>query len=186
MGPQLYVVCTVPVGTSQSIFRRTNHTRDATSQSAGHVHTPPTVLQNKIFGLCNSLYELAQLRGGPQLRNWSEALALLSQGHTVYQGQCGVSHHCGLGCPRVRPSFIKALTHLPLDKMAAILADDIFKCIFLNLNVKILIKISLKLVPRGSIDNKPALVQLMAWRRTGDKPLSKPMLTQFTDAYMLH
>ena len=26
------------------------------------------------------------------------------------------------------------LTHLPLDKMAAVLADDIFKCIFLNEN----------------------------------------------------
>ena len=33
------------------------------------------------------------------------------------------------------------LTHLPLDKMAAILADDIFKCIFLNKNVRISIQI---------------------------------------------
>ena len=40
------------------------------------------------------------------------------------------------------------LTHLPLDKMAAILADDIFKCIFLNEKVQILIDISLKFVPR--------------------------------------
>ena len=37
------------------------------------------------------------------------------------------------------------LTHLPLDKMAAILADNIFKCIFLNENGRILIQISLKL-----------------------------------------
>ena len=29
------------------------------------------------------------------------------------------------------------LTHLPLDKMAAILADDIFKCISLNENDRI-------------------------------------------------
>ena len=51
----------------------------------------------------------------------------------------------------------------------------------------ILIKISLKFVPRGPIDNNLALVQIMAWRRIGDKPLSEPMLTQFTDAYyMLH
>ena len=40
--------------------------------------------------------------------------------------------------------------------MAAILADNIFKCIFLNEKDKILIQISLKLVPRGPIDNKPA------------------------------
>ena len=45
---------------------------------------------------------------------------------------------------------------------------------------------SLKFVHRSPIDNKPVLVQVMAWRRTGDKPLSEPMLTQFTDAYMRH
>ena len=77
-----------------------------------------------------------------------------------------------------------ALTHLPLDKMAAILADDIFKCIFLNANEIITIQISLKFVPMSPIDNTLALVQAMAWRRTGDKPSSEPMLTPFTDAYM--
>ena len=41
----------------------------------------------------------------------------------------------------------------PLDKMAAILLDGIFKCIFLNEDVRILIKISLKVVPKGLIDN---------------------------------
>ena len=41
----------------------------------------------------------------------------------------------------------------PLDKKAAILADNIFKCIFLNENNRILIQISLKLVPRSPIDN---------------------------------
>ena len=54
-------------------------------------------------------------------------------------------------------------------------ADDIFKCIFLNENVWIPIKISLKFVPRGPISNIPALVQIMAWRRPGDKPLSEAM-----------
>ena len=70
--------------------------------------------------------------------------------------------------------------------MAAILADDIFKCIFLNENVRIAIEISLKFVPKGPIDNKSALVQVMAWRRIGDQPLPEPMLTQFTNAYMQH
>ena len=51
--------------------------------------------------------------------------------------------------------------------------DDIFKCIFLNENVKISIKISLKFVPKGPINNIPALVQIMAWRRPRDKPLSE-------------
>ena len=70
--------------------------------------------------------------------------------------------------------------------MAAILANDIFKCIFLNENDKIPIQVSLKLVCKSPIDNKPALVQVMAWRWIGDKPLPEPMLTQFTDAYMRH
>ena len=54
--------------------------------------------------------------------------------------------------------------------------DDIFKRIFLNENVWILIKISLKFVPKGPINNIPALVQIMAWRRPGDKPLFEPMM----------
>ena len=57
-------------------------------------------------------------------------------------------------------------------------ADDIFNCIFLNENVWIPIKISLKFVPRGSINNIPALVQIKAWRRAGDKPLSEPMMVR--------
>ena len=60
--------------------------------------------------------------------------------------------------------------------MAAIFPDDIFKRIFLNENVWILIKISLKFVPKGLINNIPALVQIMAWRRPGDKPLFEPMM----------
>ena len=38
------------------------------------------------------------------------------------------------------------------------------------------LKIPLKFVPKGPINNIPALVQIMAWRRPGDKPLSEPML----------
>ena len=70
-----------------------------------------------------------------------------------------------------------ALTHLPLEIIATILADDNFKCILMNENDKILIQISLKFVPRSPIDNKPALVQVMAWCQTGHKPLPEPMLT---------
>ena len=53
------------------------------------------------------------------------------------------------------------LTHLPHDKMAAILEDDISKCIFLNE-----IRISLKFVPMGSFDKKSALVQVKAEQAT--------------------
>ena len=46
------------------------------------------------------------------------------------------------------------------------------------------IEISLKFVSEGPINNIPALVQMMPWRLIGDKPLSEPMPTRFTNAYM--
>ena len=55
-------------------------------------------------------------------------------------------------------------------------ADDVFKCNFLNENVWISIETSLKFIPKGPINNIPALVQIMAWRRSGDKPLSEPIM----------
>ena len=55
-------------------------------------------------------------------------------------------------------------------------ADDTFNRIFVYENVKISIKFSLKFVHKGPINNIPALVQIMAWRRPGDKPLSEPVM----------
>ena len=56
--------------------------------------------------------------------------------------------------------------------------DDIFKWIFLNENVWISINISLKFGPRGPINNIQTLVQVMAWHRLGNKPLSEPMMVR--------
>ena len=53
--------------------------------------------------------------------------------------------------------------------------DVIFKCIFLKM-YEFRLTISLMYVPKGPINNFAALVQIMAWRRPGDKPLSKPMM----------
>ena len=55
-------------------------------------------------------------------------------------------------------------------------ADDIFKCIFFKQNIWILMKISLKFVPKGPINKIPALFQIMAWRCPGDKPLPEAKL----------
>ena len=57
-------------------------------------------------------------------------------------------------------------------------ADDTFNRIFVNENVRISIELSLKFVPKGQIKNIPALVQIMAWRRPGDKPLFDPMVVR--------
>ena len=70
--------------------------------------------------------------------------------------------------------------------MAAMLADDNLKYIFFNENDRIPTQISLRFIAKCAIDNNTALVQVMAWRRTGDKPLPELMQTQFTDAYLRH
>ena len=54
--------------------------------------------------------------------------------------------------------------------------DDILKCIFLNENVSIWLKVSLQLLLKGLVGNIPSFVQIMAWSRPGDKPLSEPMM----------
>ena len=61
---------------------------------------------------------------------------------------------------------------------------DIFKFIFMYQNCCIFIQMTLKFVPQGSIDSKPALVQVMSWSWEGSLPLSELMLALLTDAYM--
>ena len=56
--------------------------------------------------------------------------------------------------------------------------DDTFKRIFMNEDIKISIKNSLKFVPKDLINNIPALVLIMAWHRAADKPLSEPMMVK--------
>ena len=60
--------------------------------------------------------------------------------------------------------------------MAAISQTTHWSVFFLNENMIISLKISLKFVSTGPINNIPVLVQIMAWRRPGDKPLSEPMI----------
>ena len=61
--------------------------------------------------------------------------------------------------------------------------DDILKWIFLNENVWILNKVSLKFVTRTPINNIPALFQIVAWHRPGDKPLSEPVMVGYWCIY---
>ena len=81
---------------------------------------------------------------------------------------------------------VTVINSSPLGQNGCHFANDNFRCIFVNEKFRILIKIALKFVPQGPIDNISALVSIMAWRQIGDKPLSKPILTRFTDAYMRH
>ena len=51
-----------------------------------------------------------------------------------------------------------------------------FQIIFLYQNFRISNEISLKFIPKGPINNIPALVLIMAWYLPGDKPLSETMM----------
>ena len=51
-------------------------------------------------------------------------------------------------------------------------------------NIYTLIRMSSQFAPRDSINNKPALFQIIASCWTGDKPLSEGMMCLFTEAYM--
>ena len=75
-------------------------------------------------------------------------------------------------------SFVNLVNTLRPRQNGRHFADDILKCIFLNENVWISIEISLKFVPKGPINNITALVQIMAWHRPGDKPISEPMMVR--------
>ena len=68
--------------------------------------------------------------------------------------------------------FCWGLNTLRLRQSGRNFTDDIF----LNENVWILLMIPLKLIPNIRNNNIPELVQIMAWRRPGDKPLSEPMV----------
>ena len=59
--------------------------------------------------------------------------------------------------------------------MAVILKTTILNAFFNKKKVCILPKMSLQFVPNFRIYNIPALVQIMAWHRPGDKPYAKPM-----------
>ena len=63
------------------------------------------------------------------------------------------------------------------------LSDDILKLIFFNESICFVILISLKIIPTCEINNKPILLQIMAWRWFNNEPLSDTMMTYFTYAY---
>ena len=81
--------------------------------------------------------------------------------------------HYSIGGPGL---IAQELTHWGRDNMAAISQTTFSNAFSWMKNAWISLKISLKFVPNVRIDNIPALVQIMAWRRPGEKPLSEPMM----------
>ena len=81
--------------------------------------------------------------------------------------------------PQVSTAFLVNIQrHIGARTKCAPFRRRYFQMHFLQWNVGILIKFSMKFVPKGPINNIPALVQIMAWRRPGDKPLSEPLMAR--------
>ena len=74
------------------------------------------------------------------------------------------------------PSVWTVLTHWGQNEIDDSLQTTVSHAFFFKENILIWIKISLKLIPKVSITNIPALVQIMAWRQPGAKQLSEPIM----------
>ena len=73
------------------------------------------------------------------------------------------------------------LIHLLLNKMATI-----SQATFWNAYSRMYFELNLtEVFPEGAVYNKSALVQIMAWHPTGDKPLLEPMLIHFSYTYAM-
>ena len=112
-----------------------------------------------------------------QLEHWKHiSVKCESKHNNFYSMKCIWNVICKMVAISSRPHCVDILRprqnvrHFP---------DDIFKCIFVNDNVWISIKISLKFAPKARINNILALVQIMAWRRPGGKPLSETIVVSF-------
>ena len=117
-----------------------------------------------------------------------EGLGTLALSYLIARGDC--MSHVGIRGIVCEGSLCKQYllcgfnNSSPPGQNGRLFTDNIFRCIFMNEKFYISITISLKFVPTGPIDNDPALIQIMTWCQIGDKPLSEPMLTWFTDTFM--
>ena len=100
-----------------------------------------------------------------------QVMAWCRQATSHYLSQCWPRSLSQYGV--TRPQWVNSLR---LGQNGHHFADNIFNHNFLNENIGISLEISLKFVPKVWINNIPALVQIMAWRQPGDKPLSEPMM----------
>ena len=132
------------------------------------------------FGSC--VYNTWRVeRGSVRPHSWYDSIGGIRQQAIIWHQ--ATSHYWKQWWPRSTTPYVitRLVTQLTLNTLrqrqnGRHFPDDIFKCISLNENVWIAIKISLNFVPRGPINNIPALVQIMAWGWPGHKPLTEPMM----------
>ena len=114
---------------------------------------------------------------GENIAHWGyNRVVLLQESHLFLKV---ISYCTHLSVMMSRHGYVSRFNTLMPRQYGRHFADDSFICIFLNENVSVSIKISLKFVPKGPVNNIPALVPIMAWRHPGDKPLSERMVASF-------
>ena len=113
------------------------------------------------------------------LRSFLWTVRYLAFGENVDIWRCGTPSYLWTSC-------IDYSTHWGRDKIATISQTSFSRAFPWMTTFSILKKDSLKYVHLGPIYKMASLVQIMAWRRTGDGPLSEPILVCFIDAYMHH
>ena len=109
----------------------------------------------------------------------SEMVAILTQKDHIWLPP--ISWHIireGASRSAYNASKIQILNTLRLRRNVRLFTGGLYKCIFLNENLGLSIKISLKFVPEGSVNNVSSFIHIMAWHRSGDKPLSETMIVE--------
>ena len=146
----------------------------------------PWITKISLEIICLKLY--SNLLGVKELINTKMFISLSTQHYwdsmlyiygIVKSSPLGTYKHdldiCGT-CQRDGVWFCSIINTLRPTQNGCHFADSISRHIFFNENGCISINISLNFVPKGQINNISALVQIMAWRRPGDKPLSEPVI----------
>ena len=118
--------------------------------------------------------------------NTSSAIVLMlcESTHRLYLWKVNIGSGNALVHVQVSWCHMTPLTHWGRGKMNPI-SQTSFKCIYLNENLWISLKVSLNFAPKIRINIIPAWVQIMAWRRPGDKPLSEPVMVSLLTHYYL-
>ena len=161
------------------------HIHDAGDLRRHLAHYNVSAMKISIYrtGSDNTIFELL-----PHLPGANGLLTITSKYMYHVWTSTAIWNDWNLGPNQIEPYFTTIMTlgngFLPFVRLNTLrprqngrhFPDDIFKRISFNQNVWISIKFSLKFVPEVRINNILALIQIMHWRRPGDKPLSEPMV----------
>ena len=119
-----------------------------------------------------------QFQWGFEITTWMKHFVAILYTDKITYRQPNLYASSPINCHSIKMPiriWLQIFTHWGRDKMAAISRRH-FQMHFPESTCKISITISLKFVAKGPVNYIAALVQIMAWHRPADKPLSEPMM----------